>query len=177
MKTRRLPATLTALLALFLVQSPLPAADKPAAISGKDAFDKMKSLAGEWRGTFEQPGIGPEALVIYKVTSAGSVVQETLFPGTPNEMVTMYHLDGDRLVLTHYCAAGNQPSMALTKKSTTAQLDFDFTGATNMKSRREMHMHSARLRFESDGSISAEWDSYENRKKTDTKKFFMRRKN
>ena len=47
----------------------------------------------------------------YRVTAAGSAVMEVLFPGTDHEMVTVYHQDGDDLILTHYCAAGNQPRM------------------------------------------------------------------
>ena len=27
------------------------------------------------------------------------------------DMISMFNLDGDRVVLTHYCAAGNQPRM------------------------------------------------------------------
>jgi hypothetical protein len=90
-------------------------------------------------------------------------------------MITVYHLDGDRLVLTHYCAAGNQPKLALTRKSTADTLDFDFVSATNMKSRKDMHMHSLRIRFEGANALVTEWDGFKDGRKTDTTKFFLKR--
>ena len=68
--------------------------------TGPAAFAKMKSLAGEWTGTIDERGKGDPITVIYKTTANGTAVMETLFPGAPYEMVTVYHLDGDKLVLT-----------------------------------------------------------------------------
>ena len=50
---------------------------------------------------------------LVRTTGGGSAVTETLFPGTAHEMMSVYHMDGDDLVLTHYCAGGNQPRMML----------------------------------------------------------------
>ena len=47
----------------------------------------------------------------YRLIAADSVLVETDFPGTAKEMLTMYHRDGDQLMLTHYCRCGNQPRM------------------------------------------------------------------
>ena len=82
--------------------------------------DRLKTLAGEWRGTMGQRGKGEETTVTYRLIANNSALAETLFPGTPHEMITVYHLDSDKLLLTHYCTAGNQPTLALTKKSTAA---------------------------------------------------------
>lgn len=152
------------------------AADKPVASPAQDAFNRLKGLAGEWHGRIGDREKGEEATVIYRVTAAGHTVQETLFPGASYEMITMYFLEGGKLVLTHFCAAGNQPRMALTKKSTPDALDFNFIGGTNIKSRRDGHMRSARIRFEGANALAAEWDYFEGGKKSDTKKFFLTRK-
>src|SRR5438445_12143379 len=122
------------------------AADAPS--PAQEAFDKLKGLAGEWQGRIGDREQGPPMTVLYRTTAAGHTVMETMFPGTPHEMITMYHLETGKLVLTHYCAAGNQPKMALTKKSTADLLDFNFIGGSNIQSRRDGHMHAARLRFE-----------------------------
>jgi hypothetical protein len=62
-------------------------------------------------------------------SAGGSVVMETMMAGTDYEMINMYHLDGDDLVLTHYCAGGNQPTMRLDRaKATATELPFVFTG-------------------------------------------------
>ena len=54
-----------------------------------------------------------EDKVVFHVTAANSVVIETMFPGSDHEMVNTYHIDGDNLVMTHYCAMGNQPHLKL----------------------------------------------------------------
>ena len=90
-------------------------------------------------------------------------------------MVTMYHLDGDKLVLTHYCMLANQPKMALTDKSTVDELVFDFAGGSNVK-KKDMHMHAMRLRFENKDTIATEWDMFNEGKKVDSKRFFLTRK-
>src|SRR5271166_1854545 len=65
------------------------------------AFDQLKSLAGEWEGSNAQ---GSKANVTYQVVSNGSVLMERLRSAGEGEMVTMYSLDGDHIVVTHYCS-------------------------------------------------------------------------
>jgi len=165
-----------AALAFLTAAAPVLAGSKSDSAKCRAAFERMKTLSGEWRGHIGQRNQGDEVTVLYKTVAGGSAVVETLFPGTPHEMVTVYHLDGDKLVLTHYCAAGNQPKMALTKKSTADALDFDFVGGTNVNARKGRHMHSARIRFESKDAIAAEWDSVNDGKMAEQVKFFLARK-
>jgi hypothetical protein len=138
--------------------APARAPGDPAAAAA--AFASLKALAGKWNGTFgEGEGKGP-ASVEYRVTAAGHAVEERLFPGTGHEMVTMYHLDGPDLVLTHYCAAGNQPSMVLVPGGEPGVLRFDFVGATNLASPGAMHMHAAVIDLATPGRILARWTSW-----------------
>lgn len=76
--------------------------------SGHDAFEKFKSLEGKWKAAIEG---GEVVEVIYEVVSNKSVVMETIKSGEEAGMITMYHLDEDKLMVTHYCSAGNQPRM------------------------------------------------------------------
>jgi hypothetical protein len=116
-----------------------------AATTAADAFASLKRLQGEWRGPAMQKGM-PPSHSIYRVTAGGSAVQETIFPGTKMEMLSVYHMDKGNLLMTHYCMLGNQPRMKLnTRKSTATELVFDFDGGTNLNPRRDMHMHSLRL--------------------------------
>ena len=109
------------------------------------AFASLKKLQGEWRGPAMQKGM-PPAHSIFRVTAAGSAVQETNLPGSKMEMLSIYHMDKGRLLMTHYCALGNQPRMKLnTRKSTASELVFDFDGGTNLNPRRDLHMHSLTL--------------------------------
>jgi hypothetical protein len=171
------PVLRCTLLAVSLLSLPalVSAASQP--ITAAAAFEKLKTLAGEWQGTVGERGKGEVGTVTYRLIANGSALAETLFAGTPHEMITLYHLDREKLVLTHYCAAGNQPKLALTKKSTPELLDFDFVSGTNMKSKKDEHMHALRIRFENPNAIIAEWDGSKNGRKTDTTRVFLTRKN
>lgn len=73
-----------------------------------------------------------EVEVSCELTSAGKVVLETMMPGTPGEMMTVYYVDGEDLVLLHYCASGNQPRMKLEPSTDAADLKFRCLGGTNV---------------------------------------------
>jgi hypothetical protein len=96
-------------------------------------FDRLKALAGEWEGTAHEGGGKPiQTRATFKVVSAGSAVMLMTDPGTPHEMVTMFHRDGDALLATHYCAAMNQPRMKARTGSPPGTLAFDFLDGTNL---------------------------------------------
>ncbi len=137
-------------------------------------LDLLKKLAGEWVGV-EGDG-GSPITVTYKVTAAGSAVVETLFPGMPHEMVTVYHQDGKDLVLTHYCAAGNQPHLRAELGADGRTLVFKFVSCTNMKSPNDMHMHEGRLTIADEDHIQSEWTGYVNGKPGHKARFNLTRK-
>jgi hypothetical protein len=87
------------------------------------------------------------------VTAAGSAVHETLFPGQAHEMVSVYYRDGEDLLMTHYCALGNQPRMKADPKSPPNQLHFLFAGGTNLDPAKDKHMHEGTLLFIDDDHI------------------------
>jgi hypothetical protein len=137
------------------------AAPAPAPLDAKTAFEKMKSLAGSWRGTI--PGHGDPAAVDYRLTGNGTALVETLFPGTPHEMMSVYHLDGDRLVLNHYCAAGNQPNLRLDlARSTADRLQFVFDGGTSLDPAKDNHVHEGWIQFLPGGKLKESWTSFAN---------------
>ena len=156
--------------------------DKPKVTN--PGLEKLKSLAGEWIMESVQEGADakPEkktdeqVAIVYKVISAGSVVMEHMFPGTPHEMVTMYHLDGPDLMLTHYCALGNQPRMKAEKSDDPSKLVFKFAGGTNMDPTKDGHMHDLTLTFVDPDHIRAEWTYFEDGKKADVTVFELKRK-
>ena len=78
-------------------------------------FAQLKNLVGSWKGTQETPEGTREVIVEYHLTSAGTALVEKLFPDTEHEMLSVYHGDGDKVVMTHYCAFGNQPRMKMAK--------------------------------------------------------------
>jgi hypothetical protein len=172
---KRQPTPLMTLCAMGLCGL-LLAGDKSAAGkagAGPAAFEKLRALNGEWRGTVQSKD-GPPVTVTYRTTSNGNAVLEDLFPGTSHEMITIYHLDGDALVLTHYCALGNQPRMSLTN-SDPGELVFDFAGGANVKPEVDAHMHSARISLRDPDHLESEWVVYQSGRRLDSKKFFLER--
>jgi hypothetical protein len=125
------------------------------AVTPEQAFASIKSLKGDWRGPAAMKGMPPSHSV-FRITAGGSAVQETIFPGTSMEMLSVYHMDKGNLLMTHYCALGNQPRMKLNpKKSTAQELVFDFDGGTNFNPRRDKHMHSLTLKLSARGKSAA----------------------
>jgi hypothetical protein len=139
-------------------------------------MDRLKSLAGEWSGKADHGDQKHEATVSYKVTSGGTAVMETLGPGTEHEMVTVFHQDGDSIALTHYCMIGNQPRMKAEKNDDSKKLSFKFTGAGNLKSDRDAHMHDLTIEFLADDHIKSTWTFYKDGKEDSKATFDMKRK-
>lgn len=151
----RLPVLAAALLALS-TPLPAPAADAPPAARAQ--LERLKALAGTWKGK----GHGMDVEVTWRVTGNGSAVVETMGPGTPYEMITVYHLDGDQLLLTHYCGAGNQPTLKAVGGD-AGSIAFDFVRATNLKPGDE-HMHALRITFVGPDALRSEWTSWKDGK-------------
>jgi len=139
------------------------------------AFERLKSLAGTWEGSAGEAG-GPPSRVEYRITAAGSTVLEIMFPGTEHEMVNAFYLDGNQLVLTHYCAAGNQPRMALDATASTPEhLRFTFTGGSNLDPSKDMHIHSGEILFRDNGGITEDWHAYQNGEQAATNRLVLER--
>jgi hypothetical protein len=153
MKFLRLTLPVVALLSLSALAFAQADAQKPPSDSEK-AFDKIKSLAGSWQGPVTtnppQPDMGDmtATAVTLRVTSRGNaLVHEMKAAGQPDDPakydhpVTMFYLDSDRLLLTHYCDAGNRPRMVAKMSPDGKTIEFDFidvAGGTEYG-----HMHHA----------------------------------
>lgn len=127
-------------------------------------LERLKKLTGEWLATDKDGKPTAQVVAAYKVTAAGSAVHETIFPGAAHEMVTVYHLDGKDLVLTHYCALGNQPRLKADPKSPANQLRFQFVGGSNLNPDKDMHMHEGTITFVDDDHIEWSWVAYKDGK-------------
>ena len=146
------------------------AAEGPDNVTADEAFGRLKTLAGRWNTHVMTPD-GPTANVDYRVTGGGTVIMETLFAGAPHEMITMYTLDGENLVATHYCAMGNQPVMKLDLgASTRDNLVFEYVGVHGRNAAAD-HVHDGRIRFLANGDVQSEWNSTA----SEPKRFFQNR--
>jgi hypothetical protein len=125
-------------------------------------LEQMKKLAGTWLAADKDGNPTDQVVSVIKVTSGGSVVHETLFPGQPHEMVSVYTAEGPDLIMTHYCVLGNQPRMKADPKSPPNQIVFRFAGGTNLDVAKDKHMHEATLTIVSDDRIEVNGTGWEN---------------
>ncbi len=129
----------------------------PATLDAAQAFEKLKTLAGRWEGTNSE---GIKVQAIYELTSGDSALLERTSESGPEHttMVTVFHVDGPRLLLTHYCAAKNQPRMrAVSYSPESGTLVFEFLDATNLASSDAGHMHRAVYHFIDADHVTAQW--------------------
>ena len=163
MKKHLIPTIAMCLLAGASLNLPHSAAQtekpKPKETSAQICFAKLKKLAGDW--THKEGKSGKEMVMLrYKVISGGSAVEEEMMPGSPESMTSIYHLDNDSLVMTHYCSLGNQPHLRATKASTASKMEFEcIGGGGNMKSENDMHIHHLVFTFLSDDHFTQEWSA------------------
>jgi hypothetical protein len=108
-------------------------------------------LAGEWSG---KDSDGQEWRNSFELVAGGSAVLEKMHMG----MVTVYTLDGERVLLTHYCMAENQPRMTAGALLDGGKLlHFEFLDATGMKDAKEGHMHDVKFTFVDANHIKEQW--------------------
>ena len=163
MKALRITATVS--LAFALTASALAAS--PA---GNPAWERLKSLVGEWDGNEG----GKPFHVSYKLVSNGTALIETLNGPDAIEMVTVYHPDGYNILMTHYCSMGNQPRMRA-KGLTDGKLAFAYVDAANVKSPEDPRMSGLVLTFTDADHLGADWEHNAGGKK-DTGHFAYTRK-
>lgn len=131
-----------------VAQSDAQKMDAPKAAAPKSAaqmsFDTMKNLAGSWEGPVATSPLaveveGKPAQILLRVTSRGNALMHDLtIAGIPDNPITMFYLDSDRLLLTHYCDAGNRPRMTGTMSPDGKQVEFEFL---DIAGNPQYHMH------------------------------------
>lgn len=144
---------------LLLATAPGQGADRNGKVDAAAAFARLKTLAGEWQGT----GSMGKVRVTYDLVAGGTALVERESSEKMPPMLTVYYLDKGRLLLTHYCVAGNQPRMqAQSFNAETGDLEFQFLDATNLANSNAGHMHNVKIRVVDDNNMTSEWQFYEN---------------
>lgn len=139
-----------------------PARVQASAEQDRAMFDRIAALEGEWQMTDEQGQTHTAS--VFNVSSGGSVVREIMFPGHEHEMTNLYHMDGRNLVITHYCAAGNQPRMVAREARRTAdgtEFVFDLDTVSNLRPEHDHFMGDLTLTVLNDGRIRQQWRSFD----------------
>ncbi len=162
---------------------PIEGTDKNAlTITEHGFFNHMKQLAGRWEGLSENiPGEKQNKIVVvYEVTAGGNAVLERIFPGSLQEMVTMYYEEKGQLTLTHYCMIGTRSVMKL--KNFTANNDanknifeFNLVESPGLNPALDTHMHSLKIAFLDENHMNQSWDMFEAGKLSGSYSFVLTR--
>ena len=151
MKTKMTVICATLLLAAAVASN---AGEPPKPKPGSPEFERLKSMVGTWKGMIDM-GQGPIEMVSeYRLLAGGSVLEEKVFAGTPNEMTTMFYDKDGKLALTHYCMMGNRPGMVL-KSADAKTIKFAFDKTCGIDPKKESHMHSLTITFDDADTITA----------------------
>ena len=126
-------------LLLILFSLPTLAAHRDAV----EAFKQLSALVGDWSG---KSASGREHKVNYRLSAGGSVLVETWSLSSGRESMTLYHLDGESLMATHYCPQGNQPRLVLMPGS--EKMQFAFLDGTHLQVAGKSHQHSFWLQID-----------------------------
>jgi hypothetical protein len=137
---------------------------------GTAAFEQLKTLVGEWEGA------GHPGKVTYTLASGGTVLMERLQSPNEPEMITMYSADGDSIIATHYCSAGNQPQMkSAVLQGAPLKYSFALVRVTGLKSDGDGYMVGLVLKMADKDHLTQEW-SYSSKGKVSTDAFQFKRK-
>src|SRR6266566_5672761 len=153
---------------ILVVAAAALAADKTKT---EEAFDRLASLKGEWQG--EQEGV--KISLIYTLTANGSALMEEFRPESGPVMITIFTVDGDHLIATHYCSAKNQPQMITPAISDVQKpLAFSLARITGLKSPDDWHNTGLILIQEDNDHLTQEW-TYESKGKSGKDTFHFAR--
>jgi hypothetical protein len=111
------------------------ATNAPTAPPAKEAYDRLATLQGEWEGSYAN---GKEHRVSYRLSAAGTALVETWDLGPGKEAMTVYYIDGDRLLATHFCPHGTQPRLQLVDQ-VGGELRFEIIDGTGLSAPGRSH--------------------------------------
>ncbi|MFY9675976.1 MAG: hypothetical protein WAK13_16060 [Terriglobales bacterium] len=118
----------TMVVAAAVVIAMLNASVVLAETEAEKSFHQLAALEGNWTGKGSQ---GQPIEVSFRMTAGGSALMSEIHGHGPENMITMFHMDGDRLIMTHYCGAGNQPRMKVVAADGKS-VSFEFFDGTNI---------------------------------------------
>lgn len=147
-----------------------------------DTFNRMKQLAGRWEGSGENAlGQGENKIIIvYEVTAGGNAVLERIFPGSSQEMITMYYQEKGQLTLTHYCLIGTRSVMKLKVGANIAEkqknvFEFYLAQSPALDPAVDTHMHSLTITFIDENHMNQAWEMFEAGKLSGSYSFVLTR--
>jgi hypothetical protein len=142
----------------FLALTAVAGADQ---ITPRAVFAQLQTLVGEWEGKTEA---GRLLKISYRLTANNTVLIETWTLGPQRESLTLYHMDNESLIATHYCPIGNQPRLRLKEGGSASRFIFEFVSATNLAKPETAHQHQFEIEILQPNSVARSETYMENGK-------------
>jgi hypothetical protein len=164
-------------------QAAAPASPETTVFDAASAMAFLNTTAGQWNpvsGAQHEHSAAPAAPnaaagVTVKTKAVGSAVVHYYRQGRPDEMETVFHMDGDKLLLTHYCALQNAPVLRFEKTNKPGELKFVFQGGTNFDPKVDAHLHESTFQVIDKNTIEQRSTVYTNGKPDPELKTVLRR--
>ena len=144
----------------------LAAVAAQAQSGSQQSFDSIKALTGNWEGKSDMTD---PVQVSFRITAGGSAVMSEIvshMDGKSDDMITMFNMDGDRLLLTHYCALQNAPVLRFEKSNKPGELKFVFYGGTNFDPKVDAHLHESTFQIKDGDTVEQNSTVFANGKPT-----------
>jgi hypothetical protein len=166
----------------FFAPSPSPATASPASccaaptVLENSPLDPIRKLVGTWVACDETGKPTDTVISVMKETAGGSAIVETLFPGAPEEMISIYSLDEGKLMLQHYCVMGNAPVYEASVSADRKTHTFQCKGGGNLKDHDRAHMHEGTMVLLGDDLMDSRWLAIANGETVEDVKLMLARK-
>lgn len=148
----RMSVTVSVAFVLVMIAATMGAKPVRAESDAQRSFHQLASLEGNWVGKGSE---GQPLQVTFRMTAGGSALMSEIKGEGHENMITMFHLDGDRLIMTHYCGAGNQPRMKVVSADAKS-VSFEFFEGTNIGP-GDGHMQHVTLTWPDANHHTEEW--------------------
>ena len=135
------------------------------AVTAPPTLKVIKALVGDWVELGPEGKVGSTVVSSYALTSGGTAIREVIFPGSDHEMTTMYSLEGEDVLVTHFCVLGNTPKYRARNQG-DKRLVYECLGGANIASENDKHMHWGSVTVVDADHIQTEWLHFENGKQT-----------
>ena len=114
--------------------------------SPAEQFATIRSWEGRW-----QVAETSALEIVFEQTARGSAMIERWETRSGLHSITIYHLDGDALVATHYCPQGNQPRLEA-RSGPPGSVNFKFRDITGLDD-GESHTHELAFVSADNGTV------------------------
>ncbi len=151
----------------------MPAATEKvdADLDGPFAFAYLCRMSGDWEN--DDGAIAAS----FRTTAGGSALVETLFPGSADEVTSVYYIEAGDLVADVFAPGGHRIRFKFDpRRSFAGKYWFSLSGGTGFNKSKDLHLHEKTLQFTGLNRIDVEVTRFEGKTRADARLLTLSRK-